>query len=126
MISLSDGWRRASGLELFVSVGDQASHHAAQDLALVGLKRREELVCGGIERGRRPLLDGSSLGRELNRVGATVRGVPPPHDYALRLEIVDQFDHGRPIDAQLLAQLVLRDWTTMVELIDDLEAKGIV
>lgn len=73
-----------------------------------------------VEQGEDPLIvrvgDGRGLiqqppGRrgQMDRMGATVTGVPPPLDEPADLEIIEEADHRVPMDRHQIGELLLRE-----------------
>jgi hypothetical protein len=46
---------------------------------------------------------------QMDRMGATVTGVPPPLDEPADLEIIDEADHRVPMDRHQIGELLLRE-----------------
>jgi hypothetical protein len=80
------------------------------ELLPLGLgKLSEELQGVGVDRLLRPGLRSPSLRREPDHLRTPVVGVSLALDEAGLLEIIDQGNHRRPVDAQPLSDRLLRE-----------------
>jgi hypothetical protein len=79
-----------------------------EQLALVGVERAEDVVLGGGQRAlRRAQALVAGLG-QVHQVAATILDRPAPRDQAVGLQLVEQADEVRAVDAELLGERLLR------------------
>ena len=57
---------------------------------------------------RGPVQEPPRRGGQMDRMGATVAGVAPPLDEPTHFEVVEESDHGVPVNRQQVGELLLR------------------
>jgi hypothetical protein len=72
------------------------------------LERGEDPLVVRVGDGRGPVQQPPRRRRQMDRMGATVTGVAPPLDEPTHLEIIEEADHGVPMDRHEVGELLLR------------------